>query len=241
MSELWNTFIVDINATEVNTVSSIFKLCLSLMLGCCVGFERKRKGQIAGVRTFALISMGATLAMLLSIYVPQEYLGLKNGDPGRIAAQVVTGIGFLGAGAIIQMKGSVRGLTTAAGIWMIAAIGMAVGVGMYLLAIVATGLILVVLVILERLEHRISAGVESRIIRLKLSDIVEDIDGYREVLNRHNVHLTNVYVEYDYESDITRLNLVVLIRERPDYLLLFKELRGVKPTLAVSLANQVSI
>lgn len=241
MSELWNTFIVDINAIEVNTVSSIFKLCLSLMLGCCVGFERKRKGQIAGVRTFALISMGATLAMLLSIYVPQEYLGLKNGDPGRIAAQVVTGIGFLGAGAIIQMKGSVRGLTTAAGIWMIAAIGMAVGVGMYLLAIVATGLILVVLVILERLEHRISAGVESRIIRLKLSDIVEDIDGYREVLNRHNVHLTNVYVEYDYESDITRLNLVVLIRERTDYLLLFKELRGVKPTLAVSLANQVSI
>ena len=241
MSELWNTFIVDINAIEVNTVSSIFKLCLSLMLGCCVGFERKRKGQIAGVRTFALISMGATLAMLLSIYVPQEYLGLKNGDPGRIAAQVVAGIGFLGAGAIIQMKGSVRGLTTAAGIWMIAAIGMAVGVGMYLLAIVATGLILVVLVILERLEHRISAGVESRIIRLKLSDIVEDIDGYREVLNRHNVHLTNVYVEYDYESDITRLNLVVLIRERTDYLLLFKELRGVKPTLAVSLANQVSI
>ena len=241
MSELWNTFIDDINAIEVNTVSSIFKLCLSLMLGCCVGFERKRKGQIAGVRTFALISMGATLAMLLSIYVPQEYLGLKNGDPGRIAAQVVTGIGFLGAGAIIQMKGSVRGLTTAAGIWMIAAIGMAVGVGMYLLAIVATGLILVVLVILERLEHRISAGVESRIIRLKLSDIVEDIDGYREVLNRHNVHLTNVYVEYDYESDITRLNLVVLIRERTDYLLLFKELRGVKPTLAVSLANQVSI
>ena len=241
MSELWNTFIVDINAIEVNTVSSIFKLCLSLMLGCCVGFERKRKGQIAGVRTFALISMGATLAMLLSIYVPQEYLGLKNGDPGRIAAQVVTGIGFLGAGAIIQMKGSVTGLTTAAGIWMIAAIGMAVGVGMYLLAIVATGLILVVLVILERLEHRISAGVESRIIRLKLSDIVEDIDGYREVLNRHNVHLTNVYVEYDYESDITRLNLVVLIRERTDYLLLFKELRGVKPTLAVSLANQVSI
>lgn len=241
MSELWNTFIVDINAIEVNTVSSIFKLCLSLMLGCCVGFERKRKGQIAGVRTFALISMGATLAMLLSIYVPQEYLGLKNGDPGRIAAQVVTGIGFLGAGAIIQMKGSVRGLTTAAGIWMIAAIGMAVGVGMYLLAIVATGLILVVLVILERLEHRISAGVESRIIRLKLSDIVEDIDGYREVLNRHNVHLTNVYVEYDYESDITRLNLVVLIRERTDYLLLFKELREVKPTLAVSLANQVSI
>ena len=159
MAGLWTTVIEDINSIEVNTVSSIFKLCLSLILGCCVGFERKRKGQIAGVRTFALISMGATLAMLLSIYVPQEYMGLKNGDPGRIAAQVVTGIGFLGAGAIIQMKGSVRGLTTAAGIWMIAAIGMAVGVGLYLLSIIATGLILLILVVIERWEHRINQAV----------------------------------------------------------------------------------
>ena len=238
---LFTTIYDSVNSIEVNVVSSIFKLCLSLMLGCCVGLERKRKGQIAGVRTFALISMGATLAMLLSIYVPQEYMGLKNGDPGRIAAQVVTGIGFLGAGAIIQMKGSVRGLTTAAGIWMIAAIGMAVGVGMYTIAIIATGLILVVLVVVERWEHRISAGVESRIIRIKLSVIAEDIDGYREVLNRHHVHLSNVYVEYDYMEPVTRLNLVVLMKESTNYMMLFKDLRQVKPTIAISLANQVSI
>lgn len=242
MADVWSIFLDDINSIEVNNVSSVFKLVLSLVLGCCVGFERKRKGQIAGVRTFALISMGATLAMLLSIYVPQEYLGLKNGDPGRIAAQVVTGIGFLGAGAIIQMKGSVRGLTTAAGIWMVAAIGMAVGVGMYFLSIVATALILVILVLMERWEHHISAGVESRIIRLKLSTITENIDGYREVLNRHHVHLSNVYVEYDYEVQVTRLNLVVLVRERTNYLDLFADLRQVKPTgLAISLGNQVSI
>lgn len=241
MADVWSIFLDDINSIEVNNVSSVFKLVLSLVLGCCVGFERKRKGQIAGVRTFALISMGATLAMLLSIYVPQEYLGLKNGDPGRIAAQVVTGIGFLGAGAIIQMKGSVRGLTTAAGIWMVAAIGMAVGVGVYFLSIVATALILVILVLMERWEHHISAGVESRIIRLKLSTITENIDGYREVLNRHHVHLSNVYVEYDYEVQVTRLNLVVLVRERTNYLDLFADLRQVKPTLAISLGNQVSI
>ena len=222
---LFTTIYDSVNSIEVNVVSSIFKLCLSLMLGCCVGFERKRKGQIAGVRTFALISMGATLAMLLSIYVPQEYMGLKNGDPGRIAAQVVTGIGFLGAGAIIQMK----------------AIGMAVGVGMYTIAIIATGLILVVLVVVERWEHRISAGVESRIIRIKLSVIAEDIDGYREVLNRHHVHLSNVYVEYDYMEPVTRLNLVVLMKESTNYMMLFKDLRQVKPTIAISLANQVSI
>lgn len=241
MTGLWDTLLDSITSVEVNNVSSVFKLLLSLVLGCCVGFERKRKGQIAGVRTFALISMGATLAMLLSIYVPQEYLGLKNGDPGRIAAQVVTGIGFLGAGAIIQMKGTVRGLTTAAGIWMMAAIGMAVGVGLYFLSVVATVLILVILVVVERWEHRISAGVESRIIRLKLSVITEDINGYVEVLNRHQVHLSNVYVEYDYDIPVTRLNLVVLVKERTDYLKLFADLRQVKPTEAISLANQVSI
>ena len=136
--DFWQNIYQAVNGIEVTTVGSIYKLLLSMVLGAVVGFERKRKGQSAGVRTFSLIAMGATLAMLLSIYVPQEYMGLKNGDPGRIAAQVVTGIGFLGAGAIIQMKGSVRGLTTAAGIWMVATIGMAVGVGLYWLSVVAT-------------------------------------------------------------------------------------------------------
>ena len=137
MDELWQQAYDAVNAVEVTTFSSVYKLLLSLVLGSCVGLERKRKGQTAGLRTFALISMGATLSMILSIYVPQEYLGLKNGDPGRIAAQVITGIGFLGAVAIIQGKGSVRGLTTAAGIWMVAAIGLAVGVGLYAVATVA--------------------------------------------------------------------------------------------------------
>lgn len=161
-----------INDIEVNTVGSIYKLMLSMLLGAIVGFERRRKGQTAGVRTFSLISMGATLAMLLSIYVPQEYMGLKNGDPGRIAAQVITGIGFLGAGAIIQMKGSVRGLTTAAGIWMVAIIGMAVGLGMYWLSIIASGLILIILVLLEGIERRLSRGAESRIIRIRTNVIL---------------------------------------------------------------------
>lgn len=241
IGQLWDTLYDSINSVEVNTLSSVYKLGLSLLLGSVVGFERKRKGQSAGVRTFALISMGATLAMLLSVYVPQEYLGLKNGDPGRIAAQVIAGIGFLGAGAIIQMKGSVRGLTTAAGIWMVATIGMAVGVGMYILSIVATCLILFILVQLERIEHRFSVGADSRIIRLKVGAIVKEIGAYRKVLASRHVTLTNVYVEYDYEARITHLNLIVLIKENTDYISLFEALRGVNPTLAISLGNQVSI
>lgn len=238
---MWEELYQTINGVEVTTASSIFKLVISLILGSVVGWERKRKGQIAGIRTFALISMGSTLAMILSIYVPQEYLGLKNGDPGRIAAQVVTGIGFLGAGTIIQMKGSVRGLTTAAGIWIVAAIGMAVGVGMYAVSLVATILILVILLLLEQIEHRIHVGVETRIIRIRVDGIVKDIDGYRNLLRRFRVHLINVYVEYDFKEPSTRLNLVVLVKENTDYIHLFSTLRELNPTDSISLATQVSI
>ena len=196
-AEIWTFIYVSINSIDVNWINSIYKLVLSMLLGSVVGYERKRKGQSAGVRTFALIAMGATLAMLLSIYVPQEYLGLKNGDPGRIAAQVVTGFGFLGAGAIIQMKGSVRGLTTAAGIWMVATIGMAVGVGMYWVSAAATALIMFILVQLERIEHRISLGSESRVIHITTAAIVRDITPYTTIMGSRRMHLSNFYIEYD--------------------------------------------
>ena len=241
VADIFNRLIADINSVEVNTASSIFKLLLSLVLGSIVGFERKRKGQSAGLRTFALIAMGATLAMLLSIYVPQEYLGLKNGDPGRIAAQVISGIGFLGAGTIIQMKGSVKGLTTAAGIWMVATLGLAVGVGMYLVSIIATALILFILVQLERIEHKVNMGAESRIIRLRLATIVTDIAPYKELMRKHRIHVSNIYVEYDYDSSLTQLNLVVLVKENTDLVRIFEQLRQLNPTKAITLANQVNI
>lgn len=229
-----------LTAVEVTTAQAIFKLCLSMLLGAVVGYERKRKGQPAGLRTFSLIAMGATLAMLVSIYVCQEYVALKNGDPGRIAAQVITGIGFLGAGAIIQAKGSVRGLTTAAGIWMASIIGLAVGVGLYALSIVATLLILFILVQLENIEHRLEMGAQSRIIRLKLRTICTDIKPYEKVMRKHHSQLVNTYVDYDYEAGVTRLNLVVLMPENANYLTLFQALSEVYPTDSVSLSNQLS-
>lgn len=236
-----HTFYDTICGTELNWVSCTVRLLLSMLLGSLIGMERKRKGQMAGIRTFALISMGATLAMLLSIYVPQEYLGLKNGDPGRIAAQVITGIGFLGAGTIIQMKGSVRGLTTAAGIWIVAIVGMAVGVGMYLVAIITTVLVLFILLVLENIERRVNVGSESRIIRLKLEGVLSDIAPYAEVMKRHQVLLTNYYVEYDYQENTTRLNLIVLLREHSNLIEIFKDISALGKTIAISISNQASI
>lgn len=219
-------------------LSMSFKLVLSFLLGSIVGFERRRRGQSAGVRTFALISMGASLAMILSIYVADN---CGAGDPTRIAAQVVSGIGFLGAGAIIQMKGSVRGLTTAAGIWMVANIGMAVGCGLYAIACVATLLILFILVLLERIEHGISKRSESRIIRIRIGEILHDFAKYREVLKHYDISLNNLYVDYDFEQEETRLNLVVVMREDLDYAALCEAFEKLYPTRSITLANQINI
>ncbi len=231
----------DIHSPQINTAGCIFQLLLSMLLGSIVGFERRRRGQSAGVRTFSLIAMGSTLAMILSIYVPQKYAGVLDGDPTRIAAQVISGIGFLGAGAIIQMKGSVRGLTTASGIWMVSALGMAVGCGMYMVGIVATGLILFILVLLERIEHRVSLRSESRIIRIRTAVILHDIDAYRRVLRRHAVVLSSFFVEYEFDEQETRLNLVVVVRENVDFVRLFNDFEALYPTRSITLANQINI
>lgn len=241
MFEYLTSFIDNLNSLEVNLTNSLFRLVLSMLLGGAVGAERKRKGQIAGIRTFTLISMGACLAMLLSIYVPQVYLGLKNGDPGRIAAQVITGIGFIGGGAMIHMKGAVRGLTTAAGIWMTAIIGMAVGIGMYLISISATALILLTLVVFEHYEKKRRLGQESKVISLTAGGILPDIEAYRRVLSGHGVHLSTFYIEYDYDRDVTELNFVILAHAYTDLMPLLAAISRVAPTRKLTLSSQLDI
>ena len=132
--------------TTITPTTAAVKLLVSFFLGAIIGVERQFRRREAGMRTFTLICMGSAAAMLISIWIPQCYPNFLNGDPGRIAAQVLTGIGFLGAGAIMQSHGSIHGLTTAACIWVVAVIGLAVGAGMYVPALIGTGLTLVILV-----------------------------------------------------------------------------------------------
>ena len=231
----------DIISPDVTLIGAIAKLLLSLVLGATIGIERRRKGQIAGLRTFALISMGATLAMLISIYIPQEYLGLKNGDPGRIAAQVVSGVGFLGAGAIIQMKGSVRGLTTAAGIWMTACIGLAVGAGMYLISIIVTLLIIFILVNIERIEQRHNFLWESKIIRVKTHGIFEDIEQLRELLNINDIHISDEFMKFDYEDNETIVNFMVRSKNDIDVPALFSAIKDQCNAISLTITNEMNM
>ncbi|MFH1798937.1 MAG: MgtC/SapB family protein [Candidatus Omnitrophota bacterium] len=130
------------------------RILVSAFLSALIGLERELHGCAAGLRTHILVSMGASLFMLISIHVAEVYGRFGDVDPSRIAAGVVTGIGFLGAGAIMRYGGSVRGLTTAASIWAVSAIGLAVGAGMYEAAAITTFIGLVIL-ILSRLEEKI--------------------------------------------------------------------------------------
>lgn len=128
-------------------ITIIFRLLLSTFLGCMIGIERERVHKAAGVRTLGIVSLGTTLFTLMSVYGFNELS--SSVDPTRIAAQVVTGIGFLGAGLIIFHQDRIHNLTTAATIWVVAAISMAVGIGWYVVAIVATVLTLAVVLILR--------------------------------------------------------------------------------------------
>ena len=123
----------------------ILRLALATLLGAIIGFEREYHAKEAGIRTHLLVALGACLFMILSVYgfdfmLDRDHVSF---DPSRIASQVVTGIGFIGAGTIILQKQMVRGLTTAAGLWVTAAIGLACGNGMYLIAIVTTAIVLI--------------------------------------------------------------------------------------------------
>jgi putative Mg2+ transporter-C (MgtC) family protein len=126
----------------------LLRLTAALVLGAAIGWEREVERMPAGFRTHALVALGAAIFTVVSALA---FAGPQT-DPTRIAAQIVTGIGFLGGGAILHYQGSVRGLTTAASLWSVAAIGMAAGAGLYLLAVGGTILVLVTLVLLERVE-----------------------------------------------------------------------------------------
>jgi putative Mg2+ transporter-C (MgtC) family protein len=129
-------------------VELAIRLTAGLILGAIIGLEREFHRQPAGFRTHSLVALGAALFAILSGY---GYQG-PNADPTRIAAQIVSGIGFLGAGTILHYRGHIRGLTTAASLWSVAAVGAATGTGLYVLAIVGTILILIILSLLDRVE-----------------------------------------------------------------------------------------
>ena len=138
-----------------NTVTIIVRLLLAMFIGGIIGLERGKQGRAAGMRTHILVSIGSALTAMIGFYLYQS-LGITT-DPMRLSAQVISGIGFLGVGTIlIKGRFQITGLTTAAGLWATAAIGLAVGAGFYVGAITAFAIIVLSITIFHRLEYRIT-------------------------------------------------------------------------------------
>ncbi|MDP2906003.1 MAG: MgtC/SapB family protein [Candidatus Omnitrophota bacterium] len=142
----------------LSDITVIWRLLLSAILSGLIGLERQSARKGAGLRTHILVSLGSCLIMLTSLRVFDIYKGITPMDPGRIAAGVITGIGFLGAGTIIRDREGIRGLTTAASLWVVAGIGLSVGIGFYIASMFTTVLALAVLFFLRYFERYLFAG-----------------------------------------------------------------------------------
>ena len=158
----------------------IVRLLLATLLGSVIGFEREYHAKEAGVRTHLLVALGSCLFMIISVYgfdfmLDRDHVSF---DPSRIASQVVTGIGFIGAGTIILQKQMVRGLTTAAGLWVTAAIGLACGNGMYVIAVVTTAIVLISLGLINVYLPYISQK------ERRITFLAEDYAVMAEILNQ---------------------------------------------------------
>ena len=164
-------------------VDLLFALVLASVLGGAIGLERELSGKPAGFRTNLLICVGAALLTELSVAIAETY----QGDPGRIAAQIVSGIGFLGAGTIIQARGTVIGLTTAATLWVVSAIGIALGAGYYSEAIGTTVLVLVALLLLGKVESRVIQAKRQQNMTVQTAPDIEAVIAVEQILDRYDL------------------------------------------------------
>ena len=214
----------------ITELDMLIRLSLGFLAGAVIGVERSSRRQIAGLRTHILIATGATLLMLLSIWLPQEFQSMKNGDPGRIAAQVVSGIGFLGAGAIIRLGNNIKGLTTAASLWLIAAVGMSIGAGMFLAAGVTLVIILITLIVLDKFEKRFFPSERNKLLEITFKSNNPDYQETLHILQSFGIRILSMDVDQGIgkgkeKSRGTRLRLFVGVADHTDIATLVKVLK----------------
>lgn len=196
-------FFKEIHADLVESIPWLLRMFLAAICGVAVGFERSRRQKDAGIRTHMIVALGAALAMIVSKYGffdLLEYEGLRA-DASRIASNVITGVGFLGAGVIFVKDVSIKGLTTAAGIWATASIGLAVGAGMYTIAIGAT----ILMVVFQYVFHKFFSRLENTVneFTVTVSDNVGAVKNFRAMLEEKKILIEKCKMTRNDDSTIT--------------------------------------
>lgn len=188
----------------------ILRLAIAAALGSVIGFERERRLWAAGLRTHMLVCVGACLIMIVSAFGFSDVLSTPHVilDPSRVAAQVVSGIGFLGAGSIIILRGEIiRGLTTAASLWAVAAVGLAVGGGLYFAAGAATVIILVILAGIKPIEERYHSTRQSAVLHLQVNRGEMTIDILRQALGEQARRVRQFIVQPAEDPDVDEVTV----------------------------------
>ena len=215
---------------ELNSVSIIARLCLAVLCGGIIGMERGKKGRPAGFRTHILVCLGSALAMMTNEYLIQCYGG---GDPARLGAQVISGIGFLGAGTIIVTgRQQVKGLTTAAGLWASACMGLAIGVGFYEAAIIACFFIWLVSSALHRLDNYILSRSKVMDLYVEFKETA-DISAFMDKIRVHGIRVVAIEITKPNAGSDAAVATVMTLRldqkrDHADLLVLISGIQGVK-------------
>lgn len=200
-----------IGGNFMDTKEIIIKLILALLIGGLTGLEREKSHQFAGFRTHILVSVGSCITSMTALSLFHQYHTYANMDPGRLPAQVLSGIGFLGAGAILKTSNGIKGLTTAAGIWATACIGITIGYGQYTLGILAWLFVMVTLYILKRIDRLISKKKET-ILTIAVSNI-SAVSQIYDRLNKSYMVVKNMNINQE-NQDVWRVSFYIVYDRR---------------------------
>lgn len=200
------------------------RLIASAILGGIVGFEREKHNQPAGFRTHLILCLGSSLITLVSIYMSEAFGNSKNSDPTRIAAQVVTGVGFLGAGAILRFGASIKGLTTAASLWTIAGIGMGIGAGFYYGSILATLIIILALAILGKLEKLLIGSKGDKNLFISSKEAPGILGKIEDILEKHQIEISNIRITKNPYEHSVEMNAIIQTPKGSNLSLLSKDI-----------------
>jgi len=191
----------------------LFKIVVSIILGGLVGLEREHHNQPAGLKTHIVLCVGATLITIVSITLARDLSGSMTSDPARIAAQIVSGIGFLGGGAILRLGATVRGLTTAACIWTVTGVGMAVGAGYYFPAVLTIIAVLLTLHFLGRFENVLLDRKRFRQMTLTARQSNTLLGNVEQVLAANSISIKNIEVNRELTEPNVELRALVTVPE----------------------------